>query len=255
MSAVTPDAIEPLELWRAWRYDQGRLFSVFQDEEWVPGEPYEATCAEVEHHVSLCERPPEEQESRARAGRRLHLRDLRAVRPARAARRRGVRESQSLGKGHSRQRRRPRAVRLPIRTTRSGMARRPRGPPAYGVPIIVETGPAPPEPDPGPASRLFSGQRRSRSWGFPKRCATGSRSSSADRMAPSWSPAQPTRASRQPSFPASASPLPSIRPGRGDGGRDPPRRHGHMSIGNSQAAVTSSSRRCTRTTHRARSRG
>jgi hypothetical protein len=52
MTVRPPDAIEPLELWRSWRYERGRLLSVYNDDEWAPGEPFEASCGHVEHGIA-----------------------------------------------------------------------------------------------------------------------------------------------------------------------------------------------------------
>ena len=50
-SLSAPDSIEPLELWRAWKYDGQRLVSPYSHDRWAPLGAFEATCRKQEHDV------------------------------------------------------------------------------------------------------------------------------------------------------------------------------------------------------------
>jgi Type II/IV secretion system protein len=152
MSERAPDAIEPLELWRAWRYDRGRLFSVYQDEEWAPGEPYEATCEYAAQHVAPCDRPSEENGEQCTVPSDDCTCGIYALYDPR-----GLPESVVYGKvnvwgkvirgsyGARAQYAYPSELHVPEWLEDQEALR------SYGVPIVVNPGPAPPEPDPGPA--------------------------------------------------------------------------------------------------------
>jgi hypothetical protein len=51
---LAPDAIEPLELWRTWNYEQGRLIS-HNRATWEPGQALEARCSAVDARAEEAE--------------------------------------------------------------------------------------------------------------------------------------------------------------------------------------------------------